>query len=156
MIILLFPHAKRMRNGKPHPKNYPKWVELIKKLTSDGHTLIQVGIEGEEQLVPDFRKNLSVADISTLILECDTYISVDSFGQHLGWSLGVRGIVLFGQSDPEIFGHPENINLLKGRKYLREKQFWLWEQTEFVEDSFVDVDEIIDALSANFGHVSSQ
>jgi ADP-heptose:LPS heptosyltransferase len=139
-----------MRNDKRHPKNYPYWTELVEKLTSEGHTLIQVGIEGEEQFVPDFRKNLSVADITTLLLECDTFIGVDSFGQHLGWSLSVKGIVIFGQSDPTIFGHPENINLLKDRKYLRDKQFWLWEQAEFIEDAFVSADEVISALHQHF------
>lgn len=153
MNILLFPHAKMMRNGKQHPKNYPYWTELVEKLTDMGHKLIQLGIEGEDQLVPDFRKNLSVAEITTLMLECDTFISVDSFGQHLGWSLSVKGIVLFGQSDPNIFGHSENINLLKDRSYLREKQFWLWEQTEFNEESFVSVDVVLAALAENFPDV---
>jgi hypothetical protein len=53
---------------------------------------------------------------------------------------------VFGQSDPNIFGHPENINLLKDRKYLREKQFWIWEQAEFIEEAFVTPDVVIDAL----------
>ena len=54
--------------------------------------------------------------------------------------------MLFGQSDPLIFGHPENINLLKDRKYLREQQFWWWEQCEYKEDAFVRPEEVIKYL----------
>jgi ADP-heptose:LPS heptosyltransferase len=148
MKILIFPFAKPIAQGKFHPKNYPWWPELLEMLKS--HTIIQVGTDGEHQLVDDFRKNLSITDLSTLIRECDTWIGIDSFGQHLCWELGVKGIVIFGQSDPNIFGHSENINLLKDRKYLREKQFWLWEQTEFNSDAFVTPEEIIKVLTLQF------
>jgi len=73
-------------------------------------------------------------------------MSVDSFFQHYCWSLGKPGVVLWGQSDPVIFGHPENVNLLKDRDYLREKQFWLWEQCGFRAEAFVTPDEVLEAL----------
>ena len=146
MRIIIFPFAKKMRNNQPHPKNYPYWSEVIDKLSKLGHTFIQVGTDGEEQLVDDFRKNLSIKELSSLILECDTWIGVDSFGQHVAWDVGKKGIVLFSQSDPNIFGHPENINLLKDRKYLREKQFWLWEQTEYIKEAFVDANTVVNAI----------
>lgn len=146
MNIVLFPYAKLMRNGEQHPKNYPFWKELVGLLINEGHTLTQVGIEGEEQLVTGFRKNLSHDDLCNLIKENDTWISVDSYGQHVGWSVGVKGIAIFGQSDPLIFGHSENINLLKDRKYLREKQFWLWEQCEANDEVWVTPQEVMDAL----------
>lgn len=142
-MIVISPYAKRMRADKPHPKNYPWWPELISQI--DEH-IIQVGIEGEPQLVEDFRKNLPISELSKLILECRTWISVDTFVQHLGWDLGKKGIVLFGQSDPVIFGHPENINLLKSRSYLREKQFWWWEQCEYNPDAFVKPEVVLAAL----------
>ena len=90
--------------------------------------------------MPDFCKNLSIEQLSELILQCRTWISVDSFFQHLCWDLGKPGIVLWGQSDPIIFGHPENINLLKDRKYLRTNQFHIWEQAEYIKEAFVDPD----------------
>jgi len=85
--------------------------------------------------------------LAELIRQCRTWISVDSFFQHYAWDLGKRGIVLWGQSDPNVFGHPENINLLKDRKYLREKQFWLWEQTPYIKEAFVSPQEIIKCLN---------
>jgi ADP-heptose:LPS heptosyltransferase len=150
MKVIIFPFAKPMRDNKPHPKNYPWWPELINLLINNGNEIIQVGLEGEEQLVPDFRKNLSITELSDLIKTCDTWIGVDSFGQHLCWDLGVRGLVIFGQSDPKIFGHDENINVLKSRKYLRTKQFWIWEQAEFRKDCFESPDKIFEIFNENF------
>jgi hypothetical protein len=138
-MIVISPYSKKLRNGNNNPKNYPWWPELISMINEP---IVQVGIEGETQLVDDFRKNLSLKELSDLILECRTWISVDSFFQHLAWDIGKSGIVLWGQSDPLIFGHPENTNLLKDRKYLREKQFWWWEQCDYIEDSFMIPEEV--------------
>jgi hypothetical protein len=143
-MIIISPYAKKLRNGKNNPKNYPWWPELISLIKHD--TIIQVGVEGETQLVEEFRTNLSLDELKSLVLECRTWISVDSFFQHFAWDLNKPGIVLWGQSDPNIFGHPENINLLKDRKYLREKQFWWWEQCDYIEEAFVKPEEIIKHL----------
>jgi ADP-heptose:LPS heptosyltransferase len=142
-MIIISPYSKFMRNGAKHPKNYPYWEEVLKHINEP---IIQVGVEGETQLVSDFRKNLPLSELEKLVKECKTWLSCDSFIQHFCWDLGKPGIVVFGQSDPNIFGHPENINLLKDRKYLREKQFWIWEQAEFIEEAFVTPEVVIDAL----------
>lgn len=144
-MIILSPYSKFMRNGEKHPKNYPYWEEVISKIKEP---IVQVGVEGEFQLVDDFRKNLPLDQLAQLVNECKTWMSCDSFFQHFCWDLGKKGIAIFGQSDPNIFGHPENINLLKDRKYLREKQFWIWEQAEFKEDAFVEPKVVIDALKS--------
>ena len=146
-MIIISPYAKGMRNGMPHPKNYPYWKKLIELLDKD-ELIIQIGIEGEQQLVPDFRKNFKLAELAELVEACRTWVSVDSFFQHFCWDLGKRGIVLFGQSDPIIFGHHENINLLVSRDYLREKQFWMWEQAEFKPEAFVQPEVVLKAIEA--------
>jgi ADP-heptose:LPS heptosyltransferase len=122
----------------------------VVKLQALGHELVQVGVDGEEQLVPDFRKGLSVAALSDLMRDSDTWIGGDSFGQHLGWDLGIRGIAIFGQSDPVIFGHEENINVLKSRDYLRDRQFWWWEQAEYRADAFVEPDQVVKIFQEEF------
>lgn len=142
-MIIIAPWARGMRNGMRHPKNYPWWPEVISQIDEE---VIQVGSSGEDQVAPVFHQNLKLTDLAELVKICKTWIGIDSFFQHFCWDLGKPGIVLFGQSDPNIFGHPENINLLKDRSYLREKQFWLWEQCEFREDSFVEPKVVIDAL----------
>lgn len=142
-MIIISPFARGMRVDKPHPKNYPYWKDLMDHISEE---IIQVGVAGEEQLVKDFRTNLKLTELAELVNECKTWISVDSFFQHFCWDLKKPGIVLFGQSDPNIFGHPENVNLLKDRKYLREKQFWLWEQCEFNASAFVKPSEVLKEL----------
>jgi len=142
-VIIISPYSKKMPDGKPNPKNYPFWPELIALIDEP---IIQIGIEGENQLVPDFRKNLSIAELKDLLKECRTWISCDSFFQHLAWSEKKQGIVLWSITDPLIFGHPENINLLKDRSYLSPRQFvWMSEQT-FNLDAFVSPEEVITNL----------
>lgn len=144
-MILIAPYAKAMRNNKPHPKNWPHWKELISKINEP---IVQVGVDGEIPLVTDFRKGLTLKELEILIHECKTWIAVDSFLQHYAWSFGKKGIAIFGQSDPKIFGHIENINMLKDRKYLREKQFWLWEQCSERDDCWVTADEVLVQLNS--------
>jgi hypothetical protein len=55
-------------------------------------------------------------------------------------------IVLFGISDDRIFGHPENINLLKSREFLRPNQFDLYYVTDVKPEAFVSPQEVLKAL----------
>jgi len=142
-MIIIAPYAQKLRTGKLNPKNYPYWKELIAMIDEP---IIQVGVEGEEQLVNDFRKNLSMNELCALLKECRTWISCDSFLQHLGWDQGKKGIVLWGPSDPLIFGHPENINLLKDRSYLVKNQFLWWEATEHQNERFVEPHIVLEYL----------
>ena len=148
-MILLAPYAQKLRNGLPsNPKNWPQhyWTHLIKLLEKTGETLVQVGQEGEIKLVDHFMTDLRINELNLLIDDCRTWVSVDSFLQHQAWNKGKYGVVIWGQSDPRIFGHPENTNLLKSRDYLREKQYFLWEQCEYRSDVFVEPDVVYDAL----------
>ena len=139
-MILISPYSKKLVNGKQNPKNYPYWKELIKLIDEP---IIQVGIDGEEQLVPEFCKNLPIARLKELIAECRTWIGCDSFFQHLAWDCKKPGIVLWSVSDPLIYGHPENINLLKNRDYLALNQFLWWDFTEYNLDAFVLPEEVV-------------
>jgi ADP-heptose:LPS heptosyltransferase len=142
-MIIISPYAKPLINGKQNPKNYPYWKELIKLIDEP---IIQVGVEGEEQLVLEFCKNLPIARLKELIAECRIWIGCDSFFQHLAWDCGKPGIVLWSVSDPLIYGHLENINLLKSRDYLAQNQFLWWDFTEYNADAFVLPEEVVKFL----------
>jgi len=142
-MIVISPYAKKLKNGKENPKNYPYWRELLAMIDEP---VIQVGIEGEMPLTTDFRQNLSLADLKQLIKDCRAWISCDSFFQHLAWDQGKPGIVLWSVSDPLIFGHPENINLLKDRANLVANQFLWWEHTEHDANKFVKPEEVVEFL----------
>jgi hypothetical protein len=142
-MIIISPYSKALLSGKQNPKNYPYWKELIAMIDEP---IVQVGIESEAQLVSDFRKNLPITELRKLIQECRTWISCDSFFQHLGWDEGKKGIVLWGVSDPLIYGHPENINLLADRKHLAENQFLWWEFVEHQNERFVKPEIVLEHL----------
>jgi len=139
-MIIISPFAQKLHNGKVNPKNYGYWNDLIPLIKED---IVQVGINGENALVSDFRKNLSLSELKKLISECRIWIGCDSFFQHLAWDQKKQGIVLWSVSDPLIFGHPENINLLKDRKNLAENQFLWWDYVEYDATKFVTPDEVI-------------
>jgi ADP-heptose:LPS heptosyltransferase len=140
-MLIIAPYAQKLRNGKNNAKNYPYWKELIKLIDDE---IIQVGVTGEIALVPDCRFNLSIKELRTLINDCTTWISVDSMFQHLAWDCNKKGIVLFSQSNPKIFGHESNINLIKNQLYLRHNQFLWWEDIVPIEDSYIEPDKIIE------------
>jgi hypothetical protein len=142
-MIIIAPFAQKLRNGKENPKNYPYWEQLISLIDEP---IVQVGIQGEKQLVPDFRPNLSSKELGQLVAECKSWISVDSYFQHFAWNLGKYGVVIWGPSDFLIFGHPENANILKDRKYLRENQFLWWEDLEYSNERFVSAEEVFMVL----------
>lgn len=142
-MIIISPFVKPLRDGKNNPKNYPYWEALIEMIDEP---IVQVGVDGEKQLVPDFRKNLPISELRKLIQECRTWISCDSFFQHLAWDEKKPGIVLWGPSDPLIFGHPENVNLLKDRSHLTPNQFLWWEATEHKNERFVKPKEVLEYL----------
>jgi len=148
-MIVIAPWAKRLRNGKENPKNYPieYWQDVIKGLKERGIKVIQIGLTGERLLGADevmFDKNWD--EIVELAKSCETWISIDSFFQHLGWYLGKKGIVLFSKSNPKIYGHEENINLLKDVKYLRQDQFNFYEDTPYEKEAFVEPSIVLEAV----------
>ena len=144
-MIIIHPFSKALLSGKENPKNYPYWQELIAMIDEP---IVQIGVTGERQLVDDFRCDLPIAELRSLIQECRTWVGVDSFFQHLCWTENKPGVVLWSVSDPLIFGHPENTNLLKDRRFLAPNQFLWWEATEFNIDNFLMPMEIIPYIQA--------
>lgn len=140
-MILLSPHSKAMRNGKLNPKNYPYWQQVVEAIGD--HNFVQIGVQGEQQYVSSFYINLSFKQIMDLVIECQTWVSVDNFLPHLAHHTGKPGIVVWGPSDPLIYGYPENINLLKSRDGLRQKQFDIWEAIEHNPNIFPDPEVVI-------------
>lgn len=145
-MIIIQPWARRLRNGKTNPKNYPYWKELIELIQKEGQTIVQIGQPDEDKLVDDFRTINSMDELKELINTCDTWIGIDSFFQHFAWKMKKKGIVLFGPSNPIIFGHTENINLYGGKKYFRPDQFGIWETCECNDKAFTKPKDVMEQL----------
>jgi len=120
----------------------------LKLKSSDIFHITQVGVAGEEKLegVDEFLLNKPLSELRKLVEECDIWVSNDNFFHHFCWLIGKPGVVIFSQSDPLIFGHAENKNLLKDRKYLRSNQFGTWEEAEYNKEAFVEPERVLNAL----------
>lgn len=151
MKIILAPYSARLRTGNRNPKNFPHWAEVVCRLTTLGYEIIQIGAAGEDRIegVSQHAVNWPLKKLRVVLEDADVWLSCDSFLPHFVYAekINRRGVVIFSQSDPLIWGHPENINLLKDRTYLREFQFQDWTTSAvYNEDAFVFSDEVVDAV----------
>lgn len=147
--VIISPYSARL-NGIPNPKDYPHWEYLVGLIVAAGGKVVQIGVEGERKIkgVDNFVVSPKWDNITKLVAWADYAISVDNFFHHLCHHHNQRCIVLFSQSDPKIFGHPENINLLKGREYLRPEwcQFLSWHSSVYDKDAYVHPYAVIEAM----------
>ena len=90
-----------------------RWAHLINNFPD--FTFIQLGLESEEliQGAFDYRGVGSLREQLSILSNSNFYIGVESFWAHACSALNVPGIILFGDSNPEIWGHENNINIYK-------------------------------------------
>ncbi len=127
-----------VRGNKQNTKSYPYWEELILLL--------------KDHEIKEIKEILPEQEIIDLVNWSDVWITIDSFLPHLcAYHKLKRGIVIWGKSDPLLFGYPHNINLLKDKKYLRKMQFrdWVspWNDVEWNKEAFVSPETILEALN---------
>lgn len=147
MKLIISPYSQKLR-GKDteNPKNYPYWPELIEFLRP-GNDIYQIGLTGEEPLVENLIFDLSMPKLKEFIKDMDIFVSVDNFFPHFAHHYGKHGIVLWGRSDPEIFGYKDNLNLYKDPKYLRPDQFQIWEACDRIPEAFVEPELVLEAIN---------
>jgi hypothetical protein len=146
--MLIKPHiiVSPWSRHKDNAKNYPYWNKLMFGLATKGWGLTQLGICDERKLDGcDYKWNLSLSDVEELVRAVGYFISCDNFLHHLAYSIGVQGVVLFGPSDPLIFGYPTQLNVLKNRDWLRKDQFgfykdYVWEHSR---EGWYEAEEVL-------------
>lgn len=146
--ILISAFSKPLRNGKRNPKNYPYWKEVVDLLKTDDYKLVQL-IFKDEPTIENISNTVAYKSLKMAegaLKESDLFISVDNFLPHMAHFYKKRGIVLWGMSDPVLFGYPENVNLLKSREYLRKRQFDIWEAEEYSPEVFVSAENVANAV----------
>jgi hypothetical protein len=145
--IIISPWSRPLKNGERNPKNYPYWEDLVKLIKDRGIYTIQVGIEGEKPIGCDeLQFNRKLDDLRIILDDCRSWISVDNFFPHFVNLYGKPGIVIWGQSDPEIYGYKQNINILKDRSFLRPLQFDIWESCSCRDDCWVKPEEVMEHI----------
>jgi heptosyltransferase III len=136
-------------------KNWPetKWVLLLERLLEETRFRIMiVGGEAEGErlerlasLVPPERlklaRNLSLTDLGTLLQQCAGFVGHDSGISHLAAAVGLRSVLLWGHTRPEIW-QPRNDGVILVRA------------ASGLED--LSVDEVSRAIRAQFGMSASQ
>ena len=116
-MVLIQLETNKLKSGE-NPKNYPYAGALVALIKEHDPDVVFVGNE-----------KLPFKDLENMVDCADMIVCIDSFLQHLAWIRGKYAYVIWGQSDPLLFGHSCHINLLKDRKYLRKYQYEIWETT---------------------------
>jgi hypothetical protein len=149
MKIIISPYSKTLRTGEPSPKNYPYWNNLI-SILNQNHHIIQIGVNSESIIdgVREAKFNLAFNELEELTLSVDTFISVDNFYPHFCNTIGKYGYVIWGPSNPAIYGYSKNVNILPSNPQLKANQFGLWDKSDYNINSFPTVDEVISILAA--------
>lgn len=144
--ILVSPYSRQAGNAK----NYPYWDDLLWKL-KDEYNIIQVGVGDEAKFAAadDYKFDLPLQELEELTLRVGRFIAIDNFFHHMAYNIGVNGTVLWGPSDPLLFGYPTQNNILKSRDLLRKDQFGYYKdfKWEHKEIGWHKPEEIIKCIS---------
>jgi ADP-heptose:LPS heptosyltransferase len=89
------------------------WNHLVASMP--GYTFIQLGLPHEHQVAGaiDLRGKTSFREAVALMKNAKSFAGVNSSFAHATNAFGIRGVVLFGPANPEVWGHPNNINIYK-------------------------------------------
>jgi len=92
------------------------WEELVESMPE--YTFIQLGLAKEEKVegAVDLRGKTSFREGLSIIKSSLSFVGVDSSFAHATNAFGIPGVVLFGASTPQVWGHPNNINLYKKQR----------------------------------------
>jgi ADP-heptose:LPS heptosyltransferase len=89
-----------------------KWGSLIKLLKRRGHEVVQLGSKMDVSL-PGVRKISckNVIDLMYVLSKSRFHIGNEGGLIHLAHAVGTKSAVLFGPTNPVLYGYPDNINI---------------------------------------------
>ena len=153
--IIISPYSRSLRvkdssgQEKNNPKNYCYWEKVISDLRRKGYYIIQVGVSGEKKLdVDEVVFDLSLKDLKKILLSSLTWVSVDNFFNHFASFYKKKGVVVFGITDPNIYGYSQNINLLKDNRHIHCNQFCRWDNVDYNRDVFIEPEKVVLAIES--------
>jgi hypothetical protein len=124
-------------------------ISLLSK-QFEGHKIYQIGRSGERRLagIKDYWFDLPFVELQKKIRDCWFWISGDNFVQHMVYAMpeSVKGVVLWGVSDPNLFGYDHNLNILKSTFYLRKHQFMWWNDVKRIDESFEEPQKVMEKI----------
>lgn len=148
--ILISPFSNKLSETNTNAKNYPYWKGLIKLLRRE-YEIYQVGVSKEEKLknVKGYYFDYSFEQLEPILKESSFFISVDNFFPHFAHYVNKHGFVIFGKSDPELFGYKENINIYKSKECFRKYQYLYWVNEPYDKNVFVHPETIYKIIKKN-------
>ena len=109
------PIAIHITSSTSDNQNWPlkNWEELVKSMPQ--YTFIQLGLSGEDKVegAVDFRGTTSFREALSILKNSMSFVGVVSSFAHATSAVATPGVVLFGPSSPQVWGHANNINLYK-------------------------------------------
>ncbi len=90
-----------------------KWEEIVQRFPN--LTFIQLGTKNEEKIkgAIDLLGKTSIREAMALVKYAELFVGVNSFLAHATNAFGTRGVVIWGDTTPKVFGHSNNINIYK-------------------------------------------
>jgi len=156
-FVVISPYSSNLKamGLEKNPKDYPWWKEIVSFLKSKNLKVFQIGTQIEKKIsdeIDEFYMDMPFEFILELLNKCKFWMSVDNFLQHLAEFTQPHkaGIVLWGKSDPKIFGYEHNFNLYLSRKKFRKNQFLYWYLDKWEEDVFVKPEIVCDFIKEIF------
>lgn len=90
----------------------PSWTTLCSELRSQGHQVVQLGVKGEKKIQGvSFIEATTLSDLVFLLGHSRLHIDGEGGLVHLAHSVGTKSVVLFGATDPKVYGYPTNVNI---------------------------------------------
>src|SRR3989338_4160 len=122
-VVLIAPSSDAPRKMMP----LHVWIDLVQLLRKEGLFVLQLGkhqdthIKGAYSLLGV----TSPAQAIGLACRCSAIVTVDNFFVHVAHLVGVPAVVVWGPTDPHVYGYPEQIHLKGSREYCQEREHCL-------------------------------
>lgn len=146
--VIISPYSKQLPFKDENPKNYPYWPELVNILKEHDCYITQLIFSKEKAIknVDTFLISPSNISIKESLEENDFFICVDTAFQHIANYYDKTGVVIWGPSDPLLFGYKDNVNILKSRKGLRKNQYGQWFDESFNIKLFPKPEKVFETI----------
>ena len=146
--VAIFPFAANngLVTGET-PKAWPYFKELVEMLSAKGVECHQFCASEPTEYCDTVFRNTPLSKLHAKVKEYDTFVSVDSFYQHMNHCGDKKiGVVIFTVSDPKIYGYPYNKNILKDEKYLRNNQYLLYRYEDLNRNACPEPHAVFEAV----------
>jgi ADP-heptose:LPS heptosyltransferase len=107
--VILLQSCSTTHGGKQWEIN--KWEELVSRFNNNDFLLIGNNEDNHIHGTIDLRGKTTIRQAIALLNESNLFVGIDSFLNHATDATSTNGVVLFGSSNPKMWGYDKNINI---------------------------------------------